>query len=180
MAIVHRATLTPTKPEIVTAWLDRQPWGRSGEVDVIGGYRLDDPDGAVGVESLLVRRDSSVLQVPLTYRDAPLTGAEGHLIGTAEHSVLGTRWIYEAGGDPVAVGCFLRALAGDQEQAVVEVYDGGELVGRRDPVVRIRRVLGSAAGAGDLRLAEVLGETLDGREQLVATWPDGQAVVAVR
>ena len=180
VAILHRATLTPTKPEIVATWLDRQPWGRSGEIKVIGSYRFDDPDGAVGVEAFLVRRETSLLHVPMTYRGAPLGGAEAHLIDTMHHSVLGKRWIYEATSDPVAVACFARALSGQQEQATLELYDGDELVARRDPVVRIRRRLGSALTAGDLRLAEALGEPLDGRAQLVAKWPDGEAVVAAR
>ena len=180
VAILHRATLTPTKPEIVATWLDRQPWGGSGELDVIGSYRLDDPDGAVGVEAIIVRRGSSLLQVPMTYRGEPLGGAEAHLIGTMHHSVLGKRWIYEAASDPVAVACFARALSGQQEQAALELYVGDELVAQPDPVVRIRRRLGPASTAGDLRLAEVLGDTLDGHEQLVAEWSDGEAVVATR
>ena len=39
----------------------------------------------------------------MTYRGAPLAGAEEALIGTSEHGVLGTRWIYDAAHDPVAV-----------------------------------------------------------------------------
>jgi Maltokinase N-terminal cap domain len=38
--------------------------------------------------------------IPLTYRDDPLQGGEAWLIGIAEHSVLGRRWIYDACGDP--------------------------------------------------------------------------------
>ncbi|MGH3728656.1 MAG: maltokinase N-terminal cap-like domain-containing protein [Micromonosporaceae bacterium] len=180
MAILHRATVRPTKPELVLSWLDRQPWGGAGEIDVIGSYRFDDPDGEVGVEAILIRRAASVLHVPMTYRGAPLVDARAQLIGTMHHSVLGKRWIYEATSDPVAVGCFTRALSGHQEQATLDLYEGGELVARREPVVRVRCQPGSAPTPGDLRLATVLGEPLDGREQLVATWPGGEAVVAAR
>jgi len=183
MAILHRATLTPTKPALVEAWLDRQPWGGDGALEVIGSYRFDDPAGAVGVEAILVRRGGRVLHVPLTYRGAPLDGAEDSLVGTVAHSVLGTRWVYEGAGDPVAVGCFTRALAGEQEQAALELYEGEELVARPEPAVRLQRRPGAAATAGDLRLAGVLAdpaEAPDGAELLVATWSDGEAVVAVR
>ncbi|RYP87238.1 hypothetical protein EKO23_06420 [Nocardioides guangzhouensis] len=183
MAILHRATLTPSKPALVEAWLDRQPWGGSGELEVIGSYRFDDPEGAVGVEGILVRRAGQVLHAPLTYRGAPLEGAEASLVGTTSHSALGTRWVYEAASDPVAVACFTRALAGEQDQVTLELYEGEELIARPEPAVRLQRRPGSAATTGDLRLARVLTdppEALDGAEQLVATWSDGEAVVAVR
>lgn len=180
MAILHRATVTPSKRDLVERWLDGQPWGGSGEIEMIGSYRFDDPDGAVGVEALLVRRAGRQLHVPLTYRGAPLRGAEAHLIGTMDHSVLGTRWIYQAAGDPVAVDCFTRALAGQQEQATLELYEDDQLVAHPEPNVRLHRQSRPAAGPGDLRLAQVLDDKLDGGERLVATWSDGEAVVAVR
>ena len=123
MAILHRATLTPSKRELATAWLDGQPWGGSGELEIIGSY-VDNPEGEVGVEALLVLRAGRRLHVPMTYRGAPLVGAEAHLIGTMDHSVLGTRWAYEAIGDPVAVACFTRALEGQQDQATLELLRG--------------------------------------------------------
>ena len=39
--------------------------------------------------------------MPVTYRDAPLPGADAWLIGTMDHSVLGKRWVYDGVGDPV-------------------------------------------------------------------------------
>ena len=116
----------------------------------------------------------------MTYRGAPLGGAKAHLIGTMDHSVLGTRWIYEATGDPVAVVCFMRALAGQQDQATLELYEDDELVAHPEPNVRIHRQSGSTAAPGDLQLAQVLGDKLDGAERLVATWSNCEAVVAVR
>jgi hypothetical protein len=180
MAILHRATVTPTKRDLVERWLDGQPWGGSGEIEMIGSYRFDDPEGAVGVEALLVRRAGRQLHVPLTYRGAPLDGAQEHLIGTMDHSVLGARWIYEAAGDPVALACFTRALAGQQHQATLELYEDDALVAHPEPNVRIHRQSGSAAVPGNLRLAQVLSDNLDGVERLVAAWSDGKAVVAAR
>jgi hypothetical protein len=57
------------------------------------------------------RAERVVYQIPMTYRDAPLPGAEDHLIATAEHSVLGPRWIYDATVDPVWVAELVRLVA---------------------------------------------------------------------
>lgn len=105
MALIHQATIRPTKLELLDAWAPTQPWfeGAPGAgLTLIASFRFDDPDGEVGVETLLVRAgDGPVLQVPLTYRGAPLEGADAWLIATLEHSVLGPRWVYDALGDPV-------------------------------------------------------------------------------
>lgn len=176
MAILHRATLTPTKLELVQPWLDQQPWGRAGEPELVGSYRFDDPDGEVGVEALLILRGDAVLHVPLTYRAAPLDGADEHLIGTLHHSVLGERWVYAASGDPVALGCYARALAGQQEQAVFEVYDGDTMVGLREQTIRLTLEPASAEEP-HVRLANVVGE-VTGAHRLVASWDGGSGAIA--
>ena len=56
-----------------------------------------------------------VYQVPMTYRAAPLLGAEGALIGTTEHGVLGTRWVYDAPHDDVFVDQLLALIQGQAE-----------------------------------------------------------------
>lgn len=175
MAIIHRATLTPTKLELARPWLDRQPWGGAGEPEVIGSYRFDDPDGEVGLEAMLIRRGDVVLHVPMTYRAAPLQELEDHLIGTTQHSVLGERWVYAAAGDPVALGCYARALAGEQDQAVLEVYDGDTLVEVREQTIRL--TLTEPSSEPDVRLAQVVDE-VDGPHRLVATWAGGSGAVA--
>ena len=176
MAIIHDATLTPSKPEMLAAWLDRQPWAGPGDLEVLGSYRFDDPDGEVGIEGFVVRRGGELLHVALTYRGAALEGADDHLLGTLEHSVLGTRWLYDATADPVAQGCYLRALRGEQEQAVPELWEGGTLVRRLPTKVKVRR----EAGHGEvLRLARSLSDGAPvGAARLVATWSDGSADVA--
>ena len=97
MALFHLATITPTKTELIAEWAPTQPWGPPGDVpiDVIGSYRFDDPDGRVGMETHLVNAGGTLLQVPLTYRDEPLDGAADALITEMQHSVLGTRWVYD-------------------------------------------------------------------------------------
>lgn len=177
MAVLHRAQISPTKLELVTAWLDQQPWGGSGDVELIGGYRFDDPDGEVGVEALIARRGDLVAQLPLTYRGAPLEGAEDHLITTMEHSALGKRWIYSAVGDPVAMACFARALAGEQEQAAVEVHHADGRVEPIEPPVRVR--LEGTPTSAEVRFSDDLSKPVAGEARLVAGWNGGDdAVVA--
>ena len=105
MALLHRATIRPTKAELLADWVPTQPWGEP-EIGLVGAYRFDDPQGEVGIEThVLSTPDGHLLHVPLTYRGAPLDGAEQFLICTMEHSVLGQRWIYDATGDPVYAAC---------------------------------------------------------------------------
>lgn len=107
MAIMYKATLSPTKLGIIAGWLPRQSWlaGRSlgaGDLELLGSFRFDDPDGEVGLETHIVAAGANaVAHVPLTYRGEPLDSAGEGLLGTMDHSVLGTRWIYDAAWDPV-------------------------------------------------------------------------------
>lgn len=181
MAILHQASLSPTKLELVTAQLDLLGWG-AGPVTLIGGYRFDDPEGEVGVEGLIALRGGEAYHVPLTYRGAPVEAAEAGLLATMDHSVLGTRWVYDAAHDPVALACFQRALAGEQTQAVLELYDAHEhLVEVRTPLVTV-----SVDNAGPVALEDVtLARRLDpdapeaGGPTLTAHWSgDNSAVVA--
>jgi hypothetical protein len=127
MAIFHRATITPGKAELIAEWAPTRPWGPSATdpVDVIGSYRFDDPDGRVGMETHLVTAGDAVLQVPLTYRDEPLDGAEDALITEMQHSVLGTRWVYDGLRDPQFVIMLAAvAMTGQGEALGLAVYAG--------------------------------------------------------
>ena len=111
MALLYDAVLRPSKTELLSEWAPTQPWF-AGDADTevirVAAYRFDDPDGEVGIETLLVRAgDGPLLQIALTYRGSPVLGAEAWLIGTMSHSVLGERWVYDAVGDPV----YLAAVA---------------------------------------------------------------------
>ena len=125
MALIHRATVIPSKLTLLTGWLPSRPWF-TGEADVksLGAYRFDDPAGEVGVETLLLQAgDGPVFHVPLTYRDAPRVGADEFLIGTTEHSVLGTRWVYDGCGDPVWATALATAVltGGTQAEELVDI-----------------------------------------------------------
>jgi hypothetical protein len=145
MALIHRATLRPTKLELLAEWLPGRDW-HTGPVDEparLAAYRFDDPVGEVGVETMLVRAgDGPVFQVPMTYRDAPLAGADAWLIGTCEHSVLGKRWVYDAVGDPVyAVALASAILAGTGQAEELVDTDG-----RLEPRAPTMTITSSASG----------------------------------
>ena len=101
MALFHRATLTPSKPDLLAAWVPSQPWcpASGGAVEVVGAFRFDDPNGRVGMETHLVRVGGTVVQVPLTYREAPMDGADDAVVTEMHHSALGTRWVYDGLAD---------------------------------------------------------------------------------
>ncbi|MDN5669471.1 MAG: hypothetical protein L0G87_13865 [Renibacterium salmoninarum] len=121
---------TPTIPELLQAWLPGRRWfpaknqpaqaGGSDGVRLrrVGGFTLAAPVGLTGevpgLEVHLVAVDSDgrtdVLQIPLSYRSAPLPDAEGFLLGSAEHPELGTRWIYDAVHDPVFIAAWLEFM----------------------------------------------------------------------
>ena len=113
MAILHIATLVPSKLELIAQHLPKQPWFIAGDPagpTLLGAYRFDDPDGEVGLETHLVLHAGTVYHVPLSYRGAELPGAGEWLVGTMEHSVLGKRWVYDACADPVYVAALATAI----------------------------------------------------------------------
>ncbi|MEU6281287.1 1,4-alpha-glucan branching protein [Streptomyces sp. NPDC047028] len=130
MAVIHRTTVSPTKLELLTEWLPTRPWYRGGPTPVLeksGGFRLDDPDGEVGIEFMVVTDASgpepTAYLVPLTYRGAPLAGAERALVGTMEHGVLGTRWAYDGCHDPVLVTESLALIEGRAQAQAQSLTD---------------------------------------------------------
>jgi hypothetical protein len=120
MAVIHQTTMVPSKRDLLTAWLPEQDWYlRHAAAPVlarVGGFRLDDPAGEVGIEFDVARDDAAepvtAYLIPMTYRGGPLAGAESHLIGTAEHGVLGQRWIYDGAHDPVLLAQLAELIQG--------------------------------------------------------------------
>jgi Maltokinase N-terminal cap domain len=107
------ATLTPHFRDFLPGWVARQAWFAGTGVPAltaVGFFRLEDPAGEVGIETHLVTDGSALYQIPMTYRGAALESAAGALIATAEHSILGARWIYDAPADPVWAGELLRLV----------------------------------------------------------------------
>ncbi|WP_433060778.1 CG0192-related protein [Dactylosporangium sp. CS-033363] len=143
MALLHRAELTPGKLDMLTSWLPGRPWYAgppTPSLTRVGAFRFDDPAGAVGLETLLVQADPDgpIFQTPLTYRDAPLPGAETFLVGTTEHSVLGTRWVYDAAGDPVYAAALAGAVLTGGTEAAEEVLAADGTTTARTPLMSVR------------------------------------------
>ncbi|MER6250298.1 1,4-alpha-glucan branching protein [Streptomyces sp. NPDC001584] len=140
MAVIHRTTMSPGKLELLAGWLPLRSWYRGGtggpQLSKAGGFRLDDPEGEVGIEFMVVTDTAGdgpvTYLVPLTYRGAPPKGAEDGLIGTSEHGVLGRRWIYDGTHDVVLVEQLLALLAGG-----TTAQDQNES-GIPDPTVEVR------------------------------------------
>ncbi|EPJ35292.1 hypothetical protein STAFG_7659 [Streptomyces afghaniensis 772] len=141
MAVIHRTTVEPTKLELLTSWLPSRPWYRGGaagpQLAKAGGFRLDDPQGEVGIEFIVVTDTSGphavTYLVPLTYRGAALDGAEHALVGTMEHGVLGRRWAYDGCHDPVLVAqlaALIEGRAQAQDQNISDVPDREVVVSR--------------------------------------------------
>lgn len=141
MALIHQAELRPSKIELLQEWAPTQAWfeGSAGaSLTSLASFRFDDPEGEVGIETVLVRAgDGPAMQIPLTYRGAPLEGGDAWLIGTMEHSVLGRRWVYDATGDPAYLAAVATAALTGGGQAEQYVAIDGELV-RLEPTALVR------------------------------------------
>jgi hypothetical protein len=162
MAVIYDTTLVPSKLELLSAWLPSQPWYLGGPAPTLsraGGFRLDDPSGEVGIELMVVNdassADATSYFTPLTYRGAPFSDAEGHLVGTTEHGVLGRRWVYDAAHDPVFVNQVLALLRGD-----VEAQAQNESNTIDSTVFRELSVVGELIPSGEMRIESGTASTV--------------------
>jgi len=176
MAVIHDTTMDPTKLELLARWLPGQAWfpGPAEGLARAGGFRLDDPAGEVGIELMVVTDGSGqAYLVPMTYRGAPLAGADDALIGTSEHGVLGTRWIYDGEHDPVLLDQ-LAALLRGEVAAQAQSQSNTE-----DPTV----VVEAAAAVASVQLARRLEADAPppARGYVMVPWrrPDGASARSV-
>jgi hypothetical protein len=172
MAILYQAELRPSKIDLVAAWAPSQPWfagDAAAGFSTVGAFRFDDPEGEVGIETLLVRAgDGPVLQVPLTYRGAALPGGGDALVGTTEHSVLGSRWVYDGTRDPAYVLAVVTAILTGASQADQYISVDGELVFREPTAIVV--------GSGTLGAAVPALAAVDG---LAVRTDDGATIIEV-
>jgi hypothetical protein len=199
MAIVYPyAELTPGKRELIDAWLPSRPWFDGTPRKPTGSFRFDDPAGEVGMEGFLLGGDgSTTLFVPLTYRGAPLAGAEQHLVGTTEHSELGTRWVYDGAADPVFVQSLVATMLtgapgvdheydignGPESRPTNAQVRGSGTPGADVPVISTVEAKDDgpltvvAAGPVEVVLARVVGTEIAADATLAVTWKGGENVV---
>jgi hypothetical protein len=198
MALIYQATVVPSKLDMLAAWLPGRPWfaGRWA-VTSLGSYRFDDPAGEVGVEALFVRAgDGSAYHVPLTYRSSPL-GSDEFLVGVTQHSVLGTRWVYDGCGDPVAVltattailtGAsqadeFIKNADGLEQRATAATVRGSGSPGTLVPDIGPLRCLDDglttvvATGSFELVVVRVVGSPIQAEQTLTGGWADSAPTV---
>ena len=172
-------------PEVLPEWMARQRWyAGKGSVPLlrrIGGVRLEDPAGEVGIDVHLLLDESgrtpTTYQVPLTSRRAPLAGAEHALVGTVEASTRdqqsqdgqqGTRYVYDAPHDPVFVTALLGLIL-DQGTATSQEQPGahGEpscpsvVSGHRIGTAPPGRVLASRVLSGEQSNTSVILDLVD-------------------
>jgi hypothetical protein len=106
----------------------------------------------------------------LSYRVSPLLDAESYLIGTTQHSVLGTRGVYDACGDP----CYLDAVTGSTGPLHSAAPGIGSLTARSVDA-------GTVVGTGKLEVLVVrrleLAEQHTGTAALTGIWAGQQTPV---
>jgi hypothetical protein len=203
MAQIHQATLTPSKQELLSAYVASVPGltqVSASDISLLGAYRFDDPAGEVGIEChILGTADGDILHLPVVYRSEPIEGSDDVLVGTLEHSVLGTRWVYEACGDPIFVQELVETIVtgGTQVELLVETDEGpvvreptatvlgtgeaGTAIPRVGHVVAKREGMDTVISTDELNVVvrHVVTDpgSADGRH-LLGTWPGGQATLA--
>ena len=169
---------TPDLMELLSPWVARQRWyagkGRDPVLRRIGGVRLEDPAGEVGIDIHFLLdesgQDQTTYQVPLTYRDARLAGGDPALVGTVGQASRsdGIRYIYDAPHDPVFATALLRLML-DEGTTTAE----GEPASGQKPTPDQEPALGSALDtataeghrAGNAHPGQVLSSrVLDGEQ----------------
>lgn len=164
-AHVHpEATLTPSKIELLSGWLGSQDWfdGDPSQLQRVAAFRFADPDGEVGLDCMIIASGESFFHVPLTWRAEPLSG--GELVGTLEHSVLGTRYGYDGPSDPV----YMIELA-----RVIRTADSdSDILAEGSDEVRERAI--EVKGSGSSSGSKLSGEPFIVRK-LDGTWPTADA-----
>lgn len=171
MALLHKgASLSPRKTDLIAGWIGAQRWyaakGRTPALRPLFAWRLGDPDGEVGIETFVIADDATtppvVYQVPLTYRGAPLPGRESALVGVIEHSVLGTRYVYDGPHDPVYAAQLFALATGAAEAASSSITDAVEpAVTGIEMGARGWRLSESRVLAGEQSNTSIIGMAID-------------------
>jgi maltokinase len=176
------ATLTSAIGAFLPPWVAQQRWyagkGRVPVLRRIGGLRLEDPAGEVGIDVHLLLDESgqtpTIYQVPLTCRTARLPGADHALVAIVEeesidrhggHSHKSTRYIYDAPHDPVFATALLRLIV-DERTLSSDGPQGSGVAGHRTTTDDLGAVLASHVLSGEQSNTSVV---LDVGDSLGAT-----------
>ncbi len=132
--------LTAELSALLREWLPLQRWFPVKSADFVleqaGSLGLEDPDGQAQLEVYLLAVTSrtaegtsrtDVVQVPLSYRSAPLAGRERALIGEIAATDPGAVWVYDAVHDPAFVSVWLELIRTEGHSAT------GLATGHRSP-----------------------------------------------
>lgn len=188
MADIYSAELNPGKLDAISIWLKEQDWAKDVDLDrspleAVSSYRFDDPNGEVGVEIHIVASGDRVFQVPVTYRGAPLEGAEDFFLSEMTHSILGRRWVYAGIGDPVFQQCLDATITSAESSAVqYQVDDDGRRV---EEITEVAQVVGTGhlAGAPAVEVVDELDvhEAVDTSKRglLLGTWAGQESPVVL-
>ncbi|RRD49995.1 maltokinase N-terminal cap-like domain-containing protein [Arachnia propionica] len=174
IARVHPgATLRPSKLELLAAWLPDQWWfdGDATDLEIVAKFRFVDPDGEVGLDCMLIRSTDAVYHVPVTWRPRPLDG--GALIGTLEHSELGTRYCYDAQTDPVYLAELTRVITEKDTQAEIRAEGSDEAIPGTIQVFGSGLVEGETSGYPHVIHKLVREPINDVVGQLMGQWTQG-------
>jgi hypothetical protein len=115
----------------------------------------------------------------MTYRGSPLAGADAHLIGTAEHGVLGKRWIYDGTKDPVLLRQLAELIQGSVQAQARSQSNTLEETVHAVPVDGVPAELLSISFTRLLVPADTAARTQPGQVTAVWTMPDGALVRSV-
>ena len=161
------ATMSPSFAELLPPWVAEQRWyaakGRLPQLRRVGGLRFQDPAGEVGIEVWLVADTAdpavTIYQVPLTYRAAKLDDAPHALVGAAEHSTLGHRYVYDGCHDPVFAAALLDAVTHEATVTADAGADAGWAVGHRQPGATVGTVRSARVLRGEQSNTSIIIET---------------------
>ena len=168
MSLIYTGTtLKPSKYELLAAWLPTQTWftGDVAALAPVGAYRFDDPEGEVGLEGhLFTAGTGDVFHLPVSYRGVPLEG--GDLVGTIEHGVLGTRWVYTGASDPVFRAVLAAAIAQGGAGETLKLVDASGNETEGETSVRVAGTGAPSAAVPEMWAATV---AVDGTDAVPST-----------
>ncbi len=172
MATIYDVTLTPSKDDLVTAWIGGERWyaakGRTPRLRRLDSWRLDDPAGEVGIETIIYLDEAgpepTIYQVPLTYRGEPLDTGDAALVGELDHPILGHRWVYDGPHDPVYAAQLLALIEGRTAAQHGSLSDTPELdiAGAPHPAWTVTgSLLGSRVLSGEQSNTSIIYDLVD-------------------